>query len=112
MRWSLEDENFHEQYARAQEIRAEYMAEEIIDIADKSLGDIVGDDKSDNARVSARKLQVDARKWTAVRMNPKKWAETKKHEVTGKDGGPVAVKGNAITFVKYNERDTSKSEGE
>lgn len=75
-RWVLEDrEGFYKQYAKAREIQAEQLFEEINELADTSVTDIVGDDKSDSARVQARKLQVDARKWYLSKVLPKKFGD-------------------------------------
>ncbi len=81
-----EYEAFSKQYADARDIQADQMFEEIDELADASVDDIVGDDKSDNARVAARKLQVDTRKWRLGRMKPKKYGE--KMDITS-GGKPI-----------------------
>lgn len=66
---------FSAQYERACNTRAEILFEESLELADKSVEDIVGDDKSDSARVQARKLQTDMRKWYLSKVLPKKFGD-------------------------------------
>jgi hypothetical protein len=75
--WLLDADKrpFLEQYATARNIQAENMFEELNELADLSVHDIRGDDKSDNARVQARKLQVDTRKWFLSKVLPKKFGD-------------------------------------
>lgn len=61
--WLLEDGEFSAQYARAREEQADYYADEIIDIAD-------GAKDANLAR-----LQIDARKWKASKLQPKKYGD-------------------------------------
>jgi hypothetical protein len=51
-------EAFSEQYAKACNSRAEILFEELLEIADESPDVIVGDDKSDGARIQANKLRL------------------------------------------------------
>lgn len=76
-RWLMDEERreFVDKYQRAREKQAEHMFEEIIDLSDKAGTDIVGNDKSDNARVQARKLQIDARHWHLSKLRPKKYGD-------------------------------------
>ncbi len=61
--WLLDDGEFSAQYARAREEQADYYADEIIDIAD-------GAKDANLAR-----LQIDARKWKASKLQPKKYGD-------------------------------------
>lgn len=87
-------EQFIKDYTRAREINTDVVFEETMEMADKSGEVIVGDDRSDGARVSAAKLAVDTRKWFLSRMQPKKYGE--KLDVTSagkelKQPRPVAI---------------------
>lgn len=68
-----------EQYARAREAQADKFAEDIIDIADSSGNDITkdkdGNDKVNQEVIARDRLRVDARKWLASKMAPKKYGE-------------------------------------
>lgn len=93
-RW-LNDESkpeFYANYARAREERADKLAEEILEIADNGQNDKYidedGREKIDHEVVQRSKLRVDARKWLASKMAPKKYGE--KIAIGGADGlGPV-----------------------
>lgn len=64
MRWCRVQEGFSEQYARACASRAELYAEDIVAISDDmSIG------------ADHKRLQMDARKWTASKLLPKKYGE-------------------------------------
>lgn len=76
-RWLEKNADFATRYARARELQAEANAEEIIDIAD---------DEPDPQRARVR---IDARKWVAAKLLPKKYGDkqTVQHE-----GGDTAIK--------------------
>jgi len=97
MRW-LADENhqaFCDQYVRAREAQADRLAEEILEIADDGSNDTYTDENGNertNQEVVARsRLRVDARKWLASKMAPKKYGDKIQQEVSGADGGPLVV---------------------
>lgn len=64
--WAGADKQFSEQYARAREIQAETLAEDILEISDTAVC-------RDTA--AAAKVRVDARKWIAAKLLPKKYGE-------------------------------------
>jgi len=80
------DVNKAEQYARASEIRANLMFDEIITIADEAVNDItIGEDgleKVNHENIQRSRLRVDARKWALSKMNPKKYSDNSKLDVT------------------------------
>lgn len=74
MRWLQADRpGFREMYELALEARAEGLADEIIDIADEA----------DKDTAHAVKVRVDARKWVAARLLPKKYGDVRRHEHSG-----------------------------
>lgn len=79
MRWLDEDESFRAQYARAKELQADYMAEQILDISDDSSKDTVHHEKfgdmPDNEWINRSKLRVESRKWLMGKMAPKKYGD-------------------------------------
>ena len=79
-RWLANNENFRLQYARAREAQADTYADEIPDIAD---------DEADPQRARVR---IDARKWAAGKLRPKKYGERVSAELSGPDGGPIETK--------------------
>lgn len=79
-----------EQYARAMEARADKFAEEILEIADDGRNDtyVTENGEATNHDVIARsRLRVDARKWLAAKMAPKKYGE--KVAIGGADDLPA-----------------------
>jgi len=63
MEWIREDERFADQYARARELQADYLADEIIEIADTATD------------ANLARVQIDARKWTAGKLKPKVYGD-------------------------------------
>lgn len=96
--WVLDDkEGFSKKYARARDIQAEVMFDEILEISDYSRDDIVGgEDRSDNARVQAHKLRVDSRKWYLSKVLPKKFGDKIDMTTNGKDL-PIPIYGSQST---------------
>jgi hypothetical protein len=67
-RWVLKYPDFYELYTKARQSQADTLAEDILEIADSGAGE--GDTM---VAVNRARLQVDARKWLAARMGPKRW---------------------------------------
>lgn len=73
---------FTEKYARAKEMQADVLFEEIIEIADDGTKDTIHSDKGDfedKEWTSRSKLRVDARKWAASKLAPKKYGDKVEH---------------------------------
>ncbi len=64
------DEELHEMYVRARAIGAEVLADEMHDLARQPLPDKM-DVRLANAEVQRRRLEVDTKKWTFARMQPR-----------------------------------------
>lgn len=85
MLW-LSDPSRSEQYARAREAQADKLAEDILSIADDGSNDTyqTEDGAATNHDVIARsRLRVDARKWLASKMAPKKYGDKIETTVAG-----------------------------
>lgn len=91
MKWLGENEEFSDQYARAREAQADHFADEIIEIADDATNDFMVRERQDGSteevlnteHVQRSRLRVDARKWLAARMAPKKYGDKITQEFTG-----------------------------
>lgn len=95
-KWLSEKEAFSEQYARAREAQADVLFDEILSIADDGRNDSYVDDdgnpRTDHDVIARSKLRVDARKWMAGKLRPKKYGE--KLAIGGADDlPPVQVDG-------------------
>ncbi len=85
----LEEEVNAKRYARACEIRAEVMANEMLEIADNFEHDVIktdGIEVVDHAVINRDRLRVDSRKWLLAKLHPKKYGEKISQELTGADG--------------------------
>lgn len=76
------DKEFTYKYARAKEAQADAMFEEIIEIADDEAKDLLDGEfgqQGNAAAVQRAKLRVDARKWAASKLAPKKYGDKVEH---------------------------------
>lgn len=76
--WIKEDKELANKYAHAREAQAEFLADQIIQLADDRTGDLVDSEfgqQGNAANVQRSKLQVDARKWIAAKLKPKKYGD-------------------------------------
>lgn len=92
-RWLAIHNAFSDQYARARETQADSLADEILDIADDSSRDTYedkdGHTKTDQEVIARSRLRVDARKWLAGKLRPKKYGEKIEQTMQGPEGGPI-----------------------
>lgn len=110
-KWLEEDEEKSKQYTYVCARRADFLADEILEIADESNADAwVGDDgttRIDGQAVQRSKLMVDTRKWLMSKMHPKKYGN--KVDVTS-DGKQIKqVPAVKVEFVDFSE-DENKTE--
>lgn len=93
-RWLDEDEIFRAKYARAREIQAEHMAEEILEIADETTADVIEVIEGEGPRarkkriansenVQRSRLRIETRRWVMEKLFPKKFGAHSKVEHTG-----------------------------
>jgi hypothetical protein len=83
LRWVKRDPQRHERFKEAQEMRTEFLAGEILEIADG----VESVDPSSNDTVNRDKLRIDTRKWLMSAHNRKRYGETKQIEV----GGTISI---------------------
>jgi len=73
-------------YARARELQADYYADQIVEIAD----DEIDPQKARN--------RIDARKWIAGKLRPRRYGDKIQQEVSGPDGTAAILQ--IVTRVK------------
>ena len=77
--WCDKDPDLAARYARACEVRADAIFEEIFDIADDNQHDIRvnadGVELLNTDHVQRARLRIDARKWALSKMQPKKYGD-------------------------------------
>lgn len=97
LRWVADDEKFREQYARAMEARADAVFEELLDIVDDGQNDWMEKELKDGSvievpnheHITRSRLRFDARRWMLGKMQPKKYGDFMRQELTGKDGAAL-----------------------
>jgi transcriptional regulator with PAS, ATPase and Fis domain len=95
---------FADQYARAREEQAETMADEIVSIADETPQTVMVLDKNgdaldiklDSAYIQWQRQRIDARKWTASKLRPKKYGDRVVH--AGDEENPMVVEQSLGVF--------------
>jgi hypothetical protein len=102
--WLSKNPQFLDQYARAREDQADTLADEIVAIADEQPelievrdkeGNLI-DHKLDSAFLAWQKNRIDARKWTAMKLKPKKYGDRVVH--AGDDENPLVMEQNLNVF--------------
>lgn len=88
-RWLEANEDFRNRYVRAREEQADTLADDIVRIADEPPPPESEAGKIDSAWVAWQKNRIEARKWTAAKLKPKKYGEKTETEVTHKGGFTV-----------------------
>lgn len=84
--WLLENEDMSTQYTRAIEDRAEFLFDELLDIADDQEGDVYikdGVEQTNHNVIGRSRLRVDARKWALSKMLPRKYGDRIHQENSG-----------------------------
>lgn len=102
--WLLKYKYFSEQYARAREIMADILFDEILDIADNNSKDTEydydGNERPNREWMGRSKLKVDTRKWLLTKIAPKKYGDRlqvdQKTELSGEVNSNVIIKINGI----------------
>jgi len=92
-KWIDSESDKSKQYARACELRADIIFDEMIEIADDGRNDFMTKDIGDGIEVQVlnsehiqrSRLRIDARKWILSKMNPKKFGDKTDITTNGKD---------------------------
>jgi len=88
--WLTKHEGFSVRYACAREAQADYLLEELVQIADDGSNDTYtsedGREITNQDVIARSRLRVDARKWVIAKLSPKKYGDKITQEITGKDG--------------------------
>lgn len=96
--WMDKHPEFSQRYARAREDQADTLADEIQAIADETMlgerrvikanGDV---EITQTDMTEHRKIRIDARKWIASKLKPKKYGDRIQQDMTGEVSLAVAV---------------------
>jgi hypothetical protein len=95
-RWLAADDAMQAKYELALRLRADRYAEEIVDIADHTMAGVKtttkanGDTETvEHDMIEHRRLRVDARKWVAARLLPKKYGDKQTTTLAGDPDAPL-----------------------
>jgi hypothetical protein len=99
MVWLKNYTYFMDNYARAREAQADWYADEIISVIDNA--------KSDRNEIERARIKVEALKWVASKLKPKKYGD--KLDLTS-DGDRVPIPIYGGLSVKPNERKALEGE--
>lgn len=102
--WIEEDESKVKQYARATELRAEALLDEMFDIVDDTSNDIdqfeitegIMSERVNHENIQRSRLRYDARKWLVSKLNPKKYSDKIQQEHSGGLTTTIISLGNGI----------------
>jgi hypothetical protein len=109
--WLIKHEDFVGQYALARELQADWLFDEILEIADDAMNDFVTHqtaegvtvNRVDHEHIQRARLRVDTRKWMAGKLAPKKYGDQITQRMVGADGGPVATVTYAVSDQPLTE---------
>lgn len=94
LRWLKNDESgaLCTQYARAREIQADMLFDEILEIADNTTSDVTfakdGTKIVNHDNIQRARLRIDVRKWFISKLQPKKYSD----KVTPNVGGEMIIR--------------------
>jgi len=110
--WLTKYPDFAEQYAHAREAQADTLADEITDIADDGTNDWMKRSESrgggyelNGENVQRSRLRVDARKWIASKLKPKKYGDKIEQTHKGDATAPVPFQLIASDIPPHSKAD-------
>src|SRR5271154_2319960 len=108
-RWlsAEQHKDFCKQCIRAREAQADSLVDDILSIADdarngwmKRNGENATGYQENGEAFRCSALRIDARKWLAGKMAPKKYGDKTVNEHAGRDGGPVTLEALIMASLK------------
>jgi hypothetical protein len=100
-RTMAKDPVFAKEIARAREAQQEFIADDIVQMADNA--------KIDDVNVV--KLKIWARQWRAAKLAPKKYGDKVTQEITGKDGAAIQLEAKrTINFENMDDESLQQVE--
>jgi hypothetical protein len=93
--WNVDNrEGFSNRYARARELQAQGLADELLEIADDGRNDWMERNEGIGPELNSENIQrsrvrIDTRKWLLSKMLPRIYGDKSEVALTGPNGGPV-----------------------
>lgn len=94
-RWLLKEKAFCDMYTRSREDQSDTLADQIMDIGEEIPMMVITDEdgkvtkRIDPAGVNRNRLRVDARKWVAAKLKPRKYGD--RQILAGDADAPIEV---------------------
>ena len=98
--WLLKNKVFSDLYTRAREDQSDTLADQIMEIGDEVPMMVITDEdgkvtkRMDPAGINRNRLRVDARKWVAAKLKPRKYGD--RQILAGDSEAPVEIKHSNI----------------
>jgi hypothetical protein len=114
MRWLGKPEfiSFRDQYARAREIQADALFDEMLDICDDGSNDWMDrkfggkiERVTDPEALQRSRLRIDTRKWIAGKLQPKKYGERQAIDQTIANPDGSSIEHKTVIILPDNGRD-------
>lgn len=84
--WFDKHPDFYARCARAREALADYLVDEIDELARSATKD----------NIEQIKIQVSTKQWRAMKMAPRMYGDRSRTEVTGANGGPIQTQATVV----------------
>lgn len=85
-RWMDARPDFATRCARAREGMADFLVDEIQELADKTT----------ELNVNSQKVKIATKQWRAMKIAPRIYGESSRTELTGENGGPIRIAATTI----------------
>ena len=118
-RWLAQHEEFRAMYGAARQAQADYLAEELLEIADDARNDWVERRREDGTIVTVlngehiqrSRVRIDTRKWLLAKLQPKKYGDVQQTQLTGPGGGPLQVERSLSALGDLSDAELAFLEG-
>jgi len=90
-KWLIDNASFSDQYARARETQADTLFDDILHIADAA--------GTDSDALNHAKVRIDARKWMAGKLRPKKYGDTQRLDLNVKQQDVDNIPDNELAHI-------------
>ena len=84
LEWRRIHKEFDAIYTKARQDQADYWVDEIISEVDRK--------SADKTEAMDKRIKIETLKWIACKFYPKAYGEKVTQEITGADGGPIALR--------------------
>jgi hypothetical protein len=117
--WLLKNKVFSDLYTRAREDQSDTLADQIMEIGDEIPMMVITDEdgkvtkRMDPAGINRNRLRVDARKWVAAKLKPRKYGD--RQILAGDKDAPVEIKHSNIldeTILNFERKLQLQNESE